>query len=411
MSEHAASPPAPERFRRASAGALPIAFLGGGVLCLAVALAWGLAADRQQFAHSWLWGFMYCFTICAGSLFWILLHHAVDANWSVVVRRLFENVASLFPYLAVLFVPLLFCLPELYRWLTLDARADHALAHKSSYLNKDFLLFRLGFYFLYFTFAALLFKTKSVMQDASGDPRLSLSMRRWANGLMLPFAISITFVGFDLLMALDHTWYSTMWGVYIFAGSALSSMALAILLAHLLRGAGYFKGVLTVEHNHIMGKLLFAFTVFWAYIGFSQYMLIYYSNIPEETVFFLRRNTGSWFYLSLFLIIGHFILPFLLILTQPAKREGRRLLFAACWLLFMHAVDMFWIIAPSLQSHRDFVAGGYGDTTGFAIHPLDILCLLGFVGVLAALFLRAIDKQDLFPSRDPRLMESIALKN
>ncbi|MCC6355919.1 MAG: hypothetical protein IT577_18685 [Verrucomicrobiae bacterium] len=411
MSEHAASPPAPERFRRASAGALPVAFMGGGILCLAIALAWGLAAERQQFAHSWLCGFMYCFTICAGSLFWVLLHHAVDANWSVVVRRLFETVASLFPYLALLFVPLLFCLPDLYRWLTLDPHADHALAHKSPYLNKGFLLVRLGFYFLYFTFAATLFRTKSVMQDQTGDPRLSLSMRRWSNGLILLFAISITFAGFDLLMALDHTWYSTMWGVYIFAGSALSSMALAILLTFLLRGSGYFKGVLTVEHNHIMGKLLFAFTVFWAYIGFSQYMLIYYSNIPEETLFFLRRNTGSWLYLSLFLVVGHFILPFLLILTQPAKRDGRRLLFAACWLLFMHAVDMFWIVAPSLQAYRDLAAGGHGDTTGFAIHPLDVLCLLGFVGILAALFLRNLEKFDLFPSRDPRLMESITLKN
>lgn len=411
MSEHTASAPVPERFRRASAGALPLAFLGGGALCLAIALVWGLASDRQQFAHSWLLGFMYCFTICAGSLFWILLHHAVDANWSVVVRRLFEHVAALFPYLVALFIPLLFCLPDLYRWLTLDPLADHALAHKSPYLNKGFLLFRLAFYFLYFTFAALLFKTKSVMQDETGDPRLSLGMRRWSNGLMLLFAVSITFAGFDLLMALDHTWYSTMWGVYIFAGSALSSIALAILVSSLLRDAGYLKGVLTVEHDHIMGKLMFAFVIFWAYIGFSQYMLIYYSNIPEETLFFLRRNTGSWLYVSLFLVVGHFILPFLIILTQPAKRGGKRLLFAACWILFMHAVDLFWIIAPSLQTYRDLAAGGDGDTSGFAIHPIDILCLLGFVGVLGALFFRMLEKTDLFPSRDPRLMESIALKN
>lgn len=411
MSEHAPSLPAPERFRLSSAGPWPAILLFGGAFCLAAALVWGLVGDHQQFAHSWLLGFMYCFTICAGALFWILLHHAVDANWSVVVRRLLEQVAALFPYLAILFIPLLFCLPDLYRWLALDPHADHALGHKSPYLNRGFLLFRLGFYFFYFTFAAVLFKTKSVNQDKSGDPRVSLAMRRWSNGLMLLFAISITFAAFDLLMALDHTWYSTMWGVYIFAGSALSSISLAVLLSFLLLDAGYLKGIVTPEHKHIMGKLMFAFIIFWAYIGFSQYMLIYYSNIPEETIFFTRRNTGTWFHTSLFLIFGQFIIPFLLVLTQAAKRVGKRLLIAACLVLAMHAVDLFWIIAPSLQAYRDLANGGPGDTSGLAVHPLDLLCLVGFVGVLGGLFLRALPKTDLFPSRDPRLLESIALKN
>lgn len=408
MSEHAASPPKPERFRPAPM-AMPL--LAGGALCLIVAMIWGFAGDRQQFAHSWLIGFMYCFTICAGALFWVLLHHAVDAAWSVVVRRIFEQVAALFPYLAILFIPLLFCLPDLYRWLALDPHADHALAHKSAYLNKGFLLVRLGFYFLYFTFTAILLKTKSVNQDRTGDPRLTLSMRHWSNGLMLPFALSITFAAFDLLMALDHTWYSTMWGVYIFAGSALSSIALAILISSSLARAGYLKGIVTVEHRHIMGKLMFAFVVFWAYIGFSQYMLIYYSNIPEETLFFTRRNTGSWFHVSIALIIGQFVVPFLLVLTQPAKRTGRRLFVAAWLVLVMHAVDLFWVVAPSLQAYRDLAAGGHGDTSGFAPHPLDLLCLAGFIAVLAGIILRSLPQHDLFPSRDPRLMESIALKN
>ena len=200
-------------------------------------------------------------------------------------------------------------------------------------------------------------------------------------------------------MGLDFHWFSTMWGVYIFAGSALSSICVLVLLVTALRRAGYLAGVVTLEHYHIMGKLMLAFTVFWAYIGFSQYMLIWYANIPEETVYFLRRNTGSWNTLNLILVIGHFFLPFVVLLFIGTKKKPLLLCAVAVWILLMHILDLYIIVLPSYHQ------------AGFSPHWLDLVCLLAIGSTLAAVFMKRLGDAPLWPIKDPRLANSLKLKN
>jgi hypothetical protein len=223
-------------------------------------------------------------------------------------------------------------------------------------------------------------------------------MRKVAVAGVPLFAFSLTFAAFDWLMGLDYHWFSTMWGVYIFAGAAGSSMSLLVLIVTALRNKGYLKFV-TMEHYHIMGKLMLSFCVFWAYIGFSQYMLIWYADMPEEISYFIRRNIASWNALSLFLVIGRFFIPFPLLLIQGIKKNPKQLCMIAAWIVFMQAVDMYIIIMPML--HRK----------GFRPHILDLCALAAIGSILGILFLKGLGKHSLYPSRDPRLAESLALTN
>ena len=379
----------------------------GGKLLFTVALAvvslalaaWGGFLSPKQFAFSWLFAFSFFFTILTGALFWILVHHAVDADWSVVVRRQLENIAWLFPVLAILFIPIIFSAPTLFKWMKIAPGQDVLLDGKAAYLNEPFFWARAGFYFLFFIVATFLLRRNSVRQDKDGDPRYTWSSRKMVFPMLPLFALSLTFGAFDWLMGLDFHWFSTMWGVYIFAGSALSSMCVLVLLVTALRSAGYLEGVVTIEHYHIMGKLMLAFTVFWAYIGFSQYMLIWYANIPEETIYFLRRNTGSWNTLNIIMVLGHFFLPFVVLLFQATKKKPLLLCAVAVWILLMHMLDMYIVVLPTYHK------------AGASFHWLDLVCLLAIGATLVAIFLKRLGDAALWPVKDPRLGNSLKLRN
>ena len=222
-------------------------------------------------------------------------------------------------------------------------------------------------------------------------------MRKFGIGGIPALALCITFAGFDWLMGLDYHWFSTMWGVYLFAGAAGSSMSLLVLLVTWLKSKGYLK-VVNSEHYHIMGKFMLAFSIFWAYIGFSQYMLIWYANIPEETIYFRIRNTESWWYFSQFLVIGRFFLPFPVLLFQATKKT-KLINFVAVWILIMQLLEIYVIVLPSLHP------------TGWAPSFLDVTSLVGIGGILGWLFLKNLRNSNLFPTRDPRLAASIKLTN
>ncbi|HEY5895422.1 MAG TPA: hypothetical protein VIT91_19545 [Chthoniobacterales bacterium] len=407
---HVITLPEPERFdtNRSSglfgitAGVAVVAFV---ILAITVTLGRNNPALIQQFSYSWLFGFLFFFTICAGSLFWIIVHYATDACWSVVVRRQLENVAALFPFLAVLFVPLILFRERIWQWMSIVPGTDHLFDSKIWYfyptingVTVPVYWIRLVFYAVFFIGAAWTFRTQSVRQDKTGDPKTTIRLRGKSFWFLPLFALSITFAAIDWVMALDYKWYSTMWGVYIFAGSAGSSMAMLVLIVTLLKSKGYLQ-VVNLEHYHIMGKWLFVFTIFWAYIGFSQYMLIWYANIPEETSYFLLRNTESWNILSTFLVVGHFFIPFTLLLNRWIKKKPAVLSIAAIWILCMHLLDLYIIVLPNI--HRE----------GFAPSWLDFLCPIAIGSVLVLGFLWQIGKRSLFPARDPRLLESLRLTN
>jgi len=363
------------------------------------ALFAGAAFDSKQFAFSYLFAFTFFFTICMGGLFWILVHHGVDAEWSVVVRRQLENIASLLVVMGILFIPLVFVAPKLWYWITKSPGEDILLDEKWPYLTPWFFWLRAAFYFVFFTVASVWLRANSILQDKDGAPRYTVFNRKITFASLPLFAICLTFAAIDWLMGLDYHWFSTMWGVYIFAGSALSSMCVLVLIITALRGAGYFEKIITLEHYHIMGKLMFAFTVFWAYIGFSQYMLIWYANIPEETVYFLRRNTENWQVLSTALVVGHFFVPFLMLLPNPGKRKPAFLCGMAVWILVMHMLDMYIVVLPALHK------------AGVSVSWMDVASLAAIGCTLAAVFLKRLGDAPLWPLRDPRLPQSIALKN
>lgn len=398
MSDHAHVEPQAEYFDYRNFGGRLLT-----VIILAVALygltLFGWIVDKKQFAFSYLFAYFFFLTICMGGLFWNLVHHAMDVEWSVVVRRQMENLASLLPVMALLFIPLIFVRDELWYWMTYPAGKDVLLDEKAAYLNVPFFFIRAGFYFLFFTLAGWLLRKASTNQDKDGLTKHTFFMRKVTFASAPLFAVSLTFAGIDWLMGLDFHWFSTMWGVYIFAGTALSSMCVLILTITALRAAGYLRNVITLEHYHIMGKLTLAFTIFWAYIGFSQYMLIWYANIPEETIYFLRRNTESWNTLNYILIGGHFFIPFLLLLPQPAKRKVMYLCCVTVLILAMHLLDMYIIVLPALHK------------AGVVLSWMDPVCVAAIGCILLAVFLKRLGDSALYPLRDPRLPQSLRLKN
>lgn len=407
MSEHShETTPQPERFDIKDAGGLPTLLLGAGAIGIVGSLI-GLAvpAWRAQFAFSWLFGFTYFFTIAVGCLFWTCLHHATDAEWSVVVRRVLENLARLLPYFALFFIPVLIAITLrgadgdglLLKWWHKLPGEDPLLDAKQPFLSKGFFYVRAIFYFVLLSWIAYSLFQRSTKQDQDGAVKHTLSMRKFGIGGIPAVAVCLTFAAVDWLMGLDYHWFSTMWGVYVFAGAAGSSMSLLVLIVTALRSKGYLK-VVNDEHYHIMGKFMLAFTIFWAYIGFSQYMLIWYANIPEETIYFRIRNTESWWWFSQSLVVFRFFLPFPVLLFQATKKS-KLINFVAVWILLMQLLDVYVIVLPALHP------------TGWHPSLLDILSVVGIGGILGWLFLTNLGKNYLFPTRDPRLAGSLKLTN
>jgi len=359
----------------------------------------GAFVAPTEFSFCWLFSFGFFFTLCVGCFFWTIVHHAVDAEWSVVVRRQLENLGVLMWVLLLFFVPVLLLRHHLYGWMDVPLGVDPVLDSKRGYLNWGFFLGRSVIYFAFFIIAALLLRRFSIRQDKDGNPLFTVRLRKVAFVSLPLFALCLTFGACDWFMTLNYKWFSTMWGVYIFAGMACASMSLLVLVITGLRQAGYLKDVVTVEHYHIMGKWMLAFTIFWAYIGFGQYMLIWYANIPEETQYFLARNTQSWWSLSTILVVGRFFVPFAILLLQSIKKHPHQLCWMAWWILGMQLLDVYIIILPALHG------------TGVHVTIWNFIPLVGMGAILAFVYLRLLAQSSLFPVRDPRLIESIRLVN
>jgi hypothetical protein len=398
MSHHIPIPQA-EKFDAQKGVQLKTAFMGAAAVGLLGALV-TFFVNRTLFAHAWLFAFMYFFTVLCGCFFWNCLHHATDSEWSVVIRRQTENLSSLLRYIAIFFIPIAVSVPVLYSWYSGDP-ANHPLlaGTKGLYLNKPFFWGRAVAFFALLALLSHILRKQSMAQDTDGAATHTFTMRKVAIAGIPTLAICLTFAGIDWLNALNYSWYSTMWGVYLFAGAAGASMALVVLTVSWLKSNGYLK-VVNDEHYHLMGKFLLAFTVFWAYIGYSQYMLITYANMDEETIFFRVRNTGSWNYLSYVLVFGRFFFMFVPLLFQSVKKS-KLINFCAVWILLMQVVDIFLIVIPEWSP------------TGFSFKAAiaSIFPWLGIAGCLGLVFLKRLGEGYLFPTKDPRLAESLKISN
>jgi hypothetical protein len=371
--------------------------VGAAIAFFAVGVALSIVAavvDRHRFAFSYLTGFVWVTTVGLGALFFVLIQHLTKAGWSVIPRRQLEWLTGLLPASAALFLPIVFFSHDLYHhWMSAEAQSDPLIQKKLAYLNPTFFFVRAA------VFLAVWFWRTSRKQDETGDKELTLRMAARSAPSIILVGLTLTFAAFDWLMSLDPHWYSTIYGVQVFSGSAVSSLAALALLTLALERKGLLEGITTVEHRHDIGKLLFGFTVFWAYIGFSQYLIIWYANIPEETVYFRERWEGPWKTVSLVLVFGHFVVPFIALISRTAKRSRFVLGAAAALLLAMHYVDIYWLVMPTLGERG-------------AEPSLTDLC--GLIGPLSAgllvIALRAAGGP-LYPVRDPRLAESLQFQN
>jgi len=390
--------------RRLDGRATKWAFLAAitGVIGIAGSyfLASGMEGGMDYLLQTYLVSFAYFLSLSLGALFFVMLQHVTRAGWSVVVRRIAEAMATNVWLMAVLAIPIVLGIEHLYHWAQVGV-ADHdpLIAAKTGFLNPGFFTIRLVIYFVIWSALAWFFYRTSTAQDASGDPTLTRRMEVLSAPGIVLFALSLNFAAFDLLMSLDPHWFSTIYGVYYFSASVLLFFAIMPKILVWLQMQGLLKNAVTVEHYHDIGKFMFAFTVFWAYIAFSQYLLIWYGNIPEETEWFLKRQTGEWTSISLLLLFGHFLVPFLLLISRHVKRRPLLLSIIGVYVAIMCWVDMYWLVIP------EFSPG----VARFGL--LDILVYLGFAGLYSAVLTWRLGRASLVPEGDPRLKESLAFEN
>ncbi len=390
-----------------------------GIALLMSALGLALATHDgvRQFLHAYLLNFVFVLSISLGALVFVLLHHVTSAGWSVLVRRISEILAANVTTCALLAIPILLAAAfghgALYEWTSREYLAVHPqIAQRWFYPNLSWFLLRLAVCFAAWIGIAVWFLRRSVEQDRTGDPNLSARMKRFSAPALVITGFAIAFAAFDLLMSLDPTWISTIFGVYYFAGGMVGFFAVLILLIALLQRRGALTNEINREHYHDLGKYLFAFLFFGGYIAFSQYMLIWYGNIPEETAWFVRRGASTasvdfsgWSYIALLILLGHLLIPFAALLSRFGKRRTGLLCALAGWLLITHWFDLFWLVAPEYQpSHSSAGLSG-------SMWLLSLLCLGGIGGLYICGAARLAASLSLVPLRDPRLDESIQFQN
>jgi hypothetical protein len=375
---------------------------GGGAVAL-LGLVIGSFTDIREFGYAWLLAFMTCLSLPLGALFLVLVHHLFDAGWSVPTRRFCEHLACLSAsVMFILWLPMAWLAPKLYPWMepALRANPDHALQAKWPLFTRP------GFYLVSLAcFAAWYFVSRnlrrwSLQQDETGAADCTYAMRRWSAVGIFLFAVSLTFASIFWMKALSHVWFSTMYGVIYFAGSVWVAVATVYMITLWLEQQGTLRDKLHEHQYYFLGSIFFAFTVFYAYVAFSQYFIIWNANVPEETFWYAVREQGSWFALSIVLIFGHFFLPFLALLRIDAKHFFPLMLFLYAWAWIMHFADMAFNILPVAHPK------------GFPFQWLWLYlgCLAFMAGLLMKKFISDFQRYAPYPVRDPRLLEALGYR-
>jgi hypothetical protein len=371
------------------------------ILMGAAAVGWllliaGYFADHERFFRSYLLNYVYCLTFVIGALFFVMVQHLSGATWSVVIRRIAESLMMVIPVAFLLFLPIVLDLHALYEWTHTEVVAkDPILLKKEPYLNVPFFLIRTVIYFAIWSFFAFKLWGWSTAQDSNRDFSYTEKSRKLSAFGVFLLTVTFSLAAMDWVMSLMPHWFSTMFGVYMYAGAAMAFTAFMILIGLAFRSNGILDKAISEEHYHDLGKWLFAFNTFWAYCAFSQYMLIWYGNLTEETIFFQHRFQGSWEIVSKLLIFGHFLFPFAILVARWAKRNLTVLAFMAGWLLLMHYVDIYWLIMGSLYKE------------GVPFHWLDVAGLLALAPTFGLIFWMRLAKQNIVPVGDLRFERSL----
>ena len=372
-----------------------------GFILLTIGVVLGIVAfmvDQTRASFNYLLSYTFLISIAVGALFLVALEYVTNADWSVPFRRIVEIFAGFIPYLAILVIPLLFSMHDIYHWTHEDVVAqDEILQGKSAYLNIPFFITRvfviIGIWYLFY----FILSRNSIKQDSTGDQALTKINIRLSAVFIPVFAVTISITAFDWLMSVNPHWFSTIFGVYYFAGTVIAVLAALTIAVVLLKEKGYLHSRLTGDHLYSLGALMFAFLVFWAYIAFCQYLLIWYADLPEETMWFLQKWTGNWKIFSLLLIIIHFVVPFIALLSHPAKMNPKRLIFVSVWLLFAHLYDLYWMVMPEMP----------GLENGYIFSWIDFVFPIAAVGFVIIVFNMKAKKENLIPIGDPKLKRGL----
>lgn len=379
---------------------LPAGLVRAGWLLLAAGLVVAAAAyavDPRRAAFNNVILLLFLGSIAGGSVFLLALEYIAGAVWSVPTRRVPEFLAGLTPLLPLVALPLAFMLHDVYHWTHAEAVAEDALLQaKEPYLNVQFFLIRAGIVFAAWMLFGHLFVRNSTRQDTTRDPKLTTRNIRLAAIFLPVFALTLTAMAVDWGMSLEPHWYSTIYGVYYFSGTVLAALATATLVIVTFQERGLLPS-LTRDHLYSLGALLFAFVNFWAYIAFSQFLLIWYANLPEETFWFIARWKDGWQAVSIALIVVHFAVPYFVLLPQDAKMDPRRLKFMAVWILAAHLLDLYWLVMPTFAPE---VTVGWMEL-GFP------LVAAGLVVVLLSFKVR---RHNLVPIGDPKLERGLGFR-
>jgi len=368
---------------------------GVGIVGL-IASGIGYFLEQDQFLFSYLVNFSFFSSIALASLFFVLLQHLTRSHWSVAIRRIPEAISSNFWIWGLFIIPILLGMHSLYHWTHADAVAsDPVLQGKLPYLNTSFFIIRQLIYFGLWSFLGYRLYNKSVEMDETGDWGLQTLMRRTSGPGLFFFSITLAFASFDWLMTLDPHWYSTIFGIYYFAMSFQGLFAALILIVLFLWKKGLLTNTIQGGHIYDLGVQLFGFTVFYAYIAFSQFLLIYYANIPEETVWFLERLSGGYEYLAYFYLFGRFVIPFIVLLPKRAKFNYNIVGSVSVLVLVSHLVELYWIVMPVLDHH------------GFHFSWMTITSFLGLGGIFFGLFFHKFKQNKMVPVNDPQLGDSL----
>ena len=398
---------------------IPIALIIGAIGVGASLVLSGF--DMRAFSYVYLVNYCFLLSIVVGCLFFVTIMHLTRAGWSATVRRIAELYSMCILPMLILFLPILIPVVAgqgiVYSWVEGGYSAigdpEHAAEiaalpmaerppieiMKSAFLNPTFFAVRICVYFAIWTFMAWFYLRTSLKQDETGDKHLTSRMQAFSAPAMIIFASTVVFASFDIEMTLSPLWFSTMFPVYFFAGAVLSSLSTITLTALWLQHTGRVTDEITTEHYHDMGKLMFGFVVFWGYIAFSQFLLIWYANIPEETFWYnLRINQPGWQTVSIILLVGHLFIPFFLIMGRTARRNKFVMAGACVLLLVMHWVDHYWLIMPQYDPTMQSPAPGIVQ---------NLPCMIGMIAIFIALFCLIARDRPLIAIKDPRLGEAL----
>jgi hypothetical protein len=396
------TPPVADIDRRRSRALM--AGAAGLVVC-----ALGFVLDRDQFFRSWLIAYLLVLGISLGSMALMMVQHLSGGTWGVF-RRIFEASSRTIPFMALLFIPVLFGMSDLYVWTHDDhVQADQILRHKAPYLNVPFFIGRAVLYFAIWIGLSLVLNKLSARQD-TGDVAVNSTIQRVSGAGLVAYALTVTFAGIDWIMSLNPHWYSTLFGFLMMGGQGLSALAFTIIISTILVKREPLNNLLQPGHFHDLGKLMFAFVMLWAYFNFSQFLLTYAANLVEEIPYMITRTSHGWQYLALFLITFHFAVPWLLLLSRRTKRTPERLVIIAAWLLFARYADLYMMITPEFVStgqNVHLVEGGHAESH-FFVHWLDLAAPLAIGSLWFWMFLTELKKRQMLAVGDPYLRESLA---